>query len=43
MTDAGVFRKYLKPGEKPEARFDVTDITGVREYCTVHGLWRGSV
>ncbi|NMM65376.1 desulfoferrodoxin [Clostridium sp. P21] len=36
-----VFRKYLKPGEKPEAVFKVDEeILFVREYCNVHGLWK---
>lgn len=35
-------RKYLKPGEKPEAVF-LTDSENVsaREYCNLHGLWKG--
>ena len=33
--------RYLKPGEKPEAEFDITDKTIiVREYCNLHGLWK---
>lgn len=38
-----VNRKYLKPGDKPEAEFYVPMQEGlvVREYCNVHGLWRG--
>lgn len=36
-----VQRKYLKPGEKPEAEFksDSDKITA-REYCNLHGLWK---
>ncbi|MBQ9368077.1 MAG: hypothetical protein IJT83_09870 [Victivallales bacterium] len=36
-----VNRKYLKPGEKPEAEFYVSLQKGmiVREYCNIHGLW----
>lgn len=36
-------RKYLKPGDKPEAEFYVPlqDGLEVREYCNVHGLWKG--
>lgn len=36
-----VQRKYLKPGEKPEAIFksDSDKITA-REYCNLHGLWK---
>jgi len=39
-----VYRKVLKPGEKPEAEFDipVEDIDEVqaREYCSIHSLWK---
>ena len=37
--DDRIIRKYLKPGDKPEAEFDVDDIKEAREYCTIHGLW----
>ncbi|SPF47665.1 Desulfoferrodoxin [Syntrophobacter sp. SbD1] len=35
------YRRYLKPGARPEAVFPVTagPVT-VREYCTLHGLWK---
>ncbi len=34
-------RKYLKPGEAPEASFHVKLQKGMilREYCNLHGLW----
>jgi len=34
-------RKFLKPGEKPEAEFQTSasDVTA-REYCNIHGLWK---
>lgn len=39
-----IYRKFLKPGQVPEAVFEVKvdDIKEVlaREYCNVHGLWR---
>ncbi len=37
-----VNRKYLKPGDKPEALFYVPLQDGLilREYCNVHGLWK---
>ena len=39
-TDSGTFRKFLNPGEPPEAEFDIREeILGSREYCSVHGLW----
>jgi superoxide reductase len=41
MTDDGrVGRKYLKPGDKPEAKFTCkAGIISAREYCNIHGLW----
>lgn len=41
VTDSRVYRKELKPGEKPEALF-LTDARQVfaRAYCNLHGLWR---
>jgi len=38
-----VNRKYLKPGDAPEAEFYVPMQSGlvVRSYCNVHGLWKG--
>ena len=34
-------RKFLKPGEAPEATFSVTGSGMVaREYCSLHGLWK---
>lgn len=36
-----VYRKHLKPGEKPEAFFKIDEeIDFAREYCNLHGLWR---
>ncbi|MCW8966187.1 MAG: desulfoferrodoxin [Candidatus Pacearchaeota archaeon] len=40
-TDKGVSKKFLKPGEKPEAKFPVKKDVKIREYCNLHGLWRG--
>jgi superoxide reductase len=41
VTDSGVERRFLKPGEAPEAVFDCKrDISFAREYCNVHGLWK---
>lgn len=36
-----LYRKYLKPGEEPEAFFQVPKGKTVvaREYCNLHGLW----
>ena len=40
-----VNRRYLKPGEKPEADFYVPLQKGmiIREYCNIHGLWEYTV
>ncbi len=36
------YRKFLKPGDDPEAFFcvDADEVTA-REYCNLHGLWKG--
>ena len=41
LADGKVYRKYLKPGESPEADFCVPagDIKA-RAYCNIHGLWQ---
>jgi superoxide reductase len=38
-----VNRKYLHPGDKPEAEFYVPNQSGLkfRSYCNVHELWKG--
>jgi superoxide reductase len=39
-SDGSITRKFLKPGEAPEAEFlGAANIAEVREYCNVHGLW----
>jgi len=32
-------RKFLKPGDKPEAEFSF-EVKEAREYCNMHGLWK---
>ncbi|MDO9508435.1 MAG: desulfoferrodoxin [Thermovirgaceae bacterium] len=41
IVDGKACRKFLKPGEAPEAFFPVDgkDVKA-REYCNIHGLWR---
>jgi superoxide reductase len=40
ITDRGIYRKFLNPGEKPEAEFKIKEaVISVKEYCNVHGLW----
>jgi len=42
VADGVSFRKFLEPGEKPEAEFCVSaESLSAREYCSVHGLWKG--
>ena len=35
-------KKFLKPGEAPEAEFSVPfdKAVSVREYCNLHGVWK---
>ena len=44
ITDGGSCRKFLKPGDKPEAEFGVAPqkVKAAREYCSIHGLWKFS-
>ena len=40
-TAAGFQKKDLKPGQKPEADFAVTEpVVAAYEYCNLHGLWK---
>jgi superoxide reductase len=41
IADGKAYRKFLKPGQNPEALFEVSTTEGitVREYCNIHGLW----
>jgi len=41
ITDKGSCKKFLKPGDPPEAEFkDAEGIKKVREYCNIHKLWK---
>jgi superoxide reductase len=41
VADGKSYRKFLKPGEKPEAEFYIKAETVIaREYCNIHGLWK---
>jgi superoxide reductase len=40
-ADETVYRKFLKPADKPEAEFCVTAKSlSARDYCNIHGLWK---
>jgi superoxide reductase len=41
IADGVSYRKFLKPGDKPEAIFCVkAEKVSAREYCNLHGLWK---
>lgn len=41
IADGKAYRKFLKPGNKPEAEFCVrAENIEAREYCNLHGLWK---
>lgn len=42
IVDGLAQRKYLKPGDLPEAEFCVNpdSVIIAREYCNLHGLWK---
>jgi superoxide reductase len=36
-----IYKKFLKPGDNPEAVFEITaENLSARTYCNVHGLWQ---
>ena len=41
IADGSVYRQFLKPGDAPEATFNIkaAQVTA-REYCSLHGLWK---
>lgn len=42
IADDKVYRQFLNPGGQPEAFFAINaDKVTAREYCNLHGLWRG--
>ena len=41
IADGKTCRNFLKPGDKPEAEFEITaKKIEAREYCNIHGLWK---
>ncbi|MBN1649024.1 MAG: desulfoferrodoxin [Spirochaetales bacterium] len=44
IADGISYKKFLKPGEKPEALFCISaSRVSAREHCNVHGLWKGTL
>ncbi|KPL19143.1 MAG: desulfoferrodoxin [candidate division Zixibacteria bacterium SM23_81] len=42
IADGQTYRQFLKPGGVPEATFCIeADQVTAREYCNLHGLWKG--
>jgi len=42
IADGKVYRQFLAPGKKPEAKFEIlAENVTAQEYCNVHGLWKG--
>ncbi len=41
IADGRAYRKFLSPGDAPEATFCVdAEKISAREYCNLHGLWK---
>lgn len=42
IADGKTYREFLKPGQTPQAIFNIGKATSyvVREYCNLHGLWK---
>jgi superoxide reductase len=42
VADGKAYRQFLEPGGAPEATFcvDASEVSA-REYCNLHGLWKG--
>jgi len=41
IADGRVCRKFLKPGDRPEAEFCIeAKKISARELCNIHGLWK---
>lgn len=42
IADGRVYRRFLNPGQAPEAIFNIeADQVTAREYCNLHGQWKG--
>jgi superoxide reductase len=41
LADGKSYRQFLKPGDKPQAIFEIkAKEIQAREYCNIHGLWK---
>lgn len=42
LADGSAYRRFLQPGQAPEAVFKVeAKSVSARELCNLHGLWKG--
>ena len=42
IADGKAYRQFLNAGDAPEAVFNIqADQVSAREYCNLHGLWKG--
>jgi superoxide reductase len=42
IADGKAYRQFLKPGDTPEVTFNIAaEQVTAREYCNLHGLWKG--
>ena len=40
-ADGQSYKKFLKPGDQPQAEFCISAATvSAREFCNIHGLWK---
>ena len=41
IADGKAYRQFLKPGDAPQATFDIqANKIEAREHCNIHGLWK---
>lgn len=44
IEDGKVYRKFLQPGDAPEAEFEIDgEQLEVRAYCNLHELWKNNI
>jgi len=39
-TDNKSFKKILKPGDDPKVKFNTENISQIRAFCNLHGIWK---
>ncbi len=41
IADGKAYRQFLKPGDQPQAIFNIAaEVVTAREHCNIHGLWK---